>query len=85
MESVDELEVRIAKDYATKVDLSRLEVKLDSVDGRVASQERTLTLVEYKLNGILGALNKLVWIGLTPILMAITAGAIWAIRVGGGA
>lgn len=85
MEDVNELELKVARDYATKADLGRVEGKVDSVDKRVASQESTLALVEYKLNGILGALNRIVWLVATPVVTAFAAGLIWvASRVGGG-
>lgn len=84
MVDVDELELKLVKDYATKHDLGKLEGKLDSVDRRVASQESTLALVEYKLNGILGALNKIVWLIATPVVGGIITAIVWAaMQIGG--
>jgi hypothetical protein len=83
METVNELELKVARDYATKADLGRVEGKLDSVDKRVASQESTLALVEYKLNGILGALNKIVWLIATPVVTGFVAGVVWLLSGGG--
>lgn len=79
MVDVETLELQMAKDYATKVDLGRVEGKLDSVDRRVASQESTLALVEYKLNGILGALNKIVWLIAGPLVAGTLTAIVWAV------
>lgn len=79
MVDVETLELQIAKDYATKVDLGRVEGKLDSVDRRVASQESTLALVEYKLNGILNALNRILWMIAGPLIAGTLTAISWVI------
>ena len=79
MVDVETLELQIAKDYATKADLDRVEVALAGVDRRVASQEGTMVLVEYKLNGILGALNRIIWLIAGPLAAGTLAAIVWAV------
>lgn len=79
MNELSELELRIAREYARREELNkvadshRTDVKeaksvMDTVQERLSSQQRTLELLEYRLSGIQGALNKIVWLMVAPVL-----------------
>ena len=81
MTEVSELELRVAREYARREELNAVaeshrkdvqdaKLVMDSVEQRLSSQESTLRLLEYRLGGIQGALNKIVWLLVAPAITA---------------
>lgn len=79
MSEVADLELRVAKEYARKEELQEV-VKSHLVNQKenaetirrmgqeLSSQQRTLELLEYRLGGIQGALNRIVWLLVAPVV-----------------
>ena len=86
IDKVHELRLELAKDYASKGDLAKIEGKVESMDTRLALQGNILAVVESKLSGLLSAVNKIVWMIAAPLLTGTVGVLVWAARqmLGGG-
>lgn len=79
MDELRQIELDLARDYATKVDLGRVEGKVEIVRDDVVKIQTSMAVIAHDLTSIKKAAEKIVWLIAGPLLASAVAGFIWVL------
>ena len=79
MDELHQIELDLARDYATKVDLGRVEGKVEIVRDDVVKIQTSMAVIVHDLTSIKTAAERIVWLIAGPLIASAVAGFIWVL------